>query len=102
MNEGTFVTVNPSTGEDIEAFSFFTPEQIDRAVARADWSFQAFRKVSVHRRAELFANLGSALRRNGAQLAKVISTEMGKILREAEAEIEKCAHEAEWYSEHGP
>ena len=102
MNEGTFVTVNPSTGEEIEAFSFFTPEQIDRAVARADWSFQAFRKVSVHRRAELFANLGSALRRNGAQLAKVISTEMGKILREAEAEIEKCAHEAEWYAEHGP
>jgi acyl-CoA reductase-like NAD-dependent aldehyde dehydrogenase len=27
---------------------------------------------------------------------------MGKILREAEAEIEKCAHEAEWYAEHGP
>jgi acyl-CoA reductase-like NAD-dependent aldehyde dehydrogenase len=102
MNEATFVTVNPSTGQEIEAFSFFTPEQIDRAVARADWSFQAFRKVSVHKRAELFANLGSALRRNRAQLAKVISTEMGKILREAEAEIEKCAHEAEWYAEHGP
>jgi acyl-CoA reductase-like NAD-dependent aldehyde dehydrogenase len=102
MNEATFVTVNPSTGQEIEAFSFFTPEQIDRAVARADWSFQAFRKVSVHKRAELFANLGSALRRNRAQLAKVISTEMGKIFREAEAEIEKCAHEAEWYAEHGP
>jgi acyl-CoA reductase-like NAD-dependent aldehyde dehydrogenase len=27
---------------------------------------------------------------------------MGKILSEAEAEIEKCAHEAEWYAEHGP
>jgi hypothetical protein len=42
------------------------------------------------------------LRKNKAQLAKVISTEMGKIFSEAEAEIEKCAHEADWYAEHGP
>jgi acyl-CoA reductase-like NAD-dependent aldehyde dehydrogenase len=27
---------------------------------------------------------------------------MGKILSEAEAEVEKCAHEADWYAEHGP
>src|SRR5215470_17832088 len=27
---------------------------------------------------------------------------MGKIFSEAEAEIEKCAHEADWYAEHGP
>src|SRR5262249_31713646 len=48
------------------------------------------------------ADLGSALRKNKAQLAKIISTEMGKILSEAEAEIAKCAHEADWYAEHGP
>ena len=27
---------------------------------------------------------------------------MGKIFSEAEAEVEKCAHEADWYAEHGP
>ena len=27
---------------------------------------------------------------------------MGKISVEAEAEIEKCAMEADWYAEHGP
>jgi acyl-CoA reductase-like NAD-dependent aldehyde dehydrogenase len=27
---------------------------------------------------------------------------MGKILSEAEAEVEKCAGEADWYAEHGP
>ena len=42
------------------------------------------------------------MRKNKAQLAKVISTEMEKIFSEAEAEIEKCAHEADWYAEHGP
>src|SRR5262249_51561518 len=102
VNKAGFTTVNPSTGEEIEAFSYFTPAQIEKLVARADKSFQSFRKLSVHKRAQLFTELGNSLRKNKAQLAKIISTEMGKIFSEAEAEIEKCAHEADWYSEHGP
>src|SRR5215813_5310898 len=102
MNETGFATVNPATAEELEAFSYFTPAQIEKVVARADEGFQSFRKLSVHRRARLLADLGGALRKNKAQLAKIISTEMGKILSEAEAEIEQCAHEADWYAEHGP
>jgi acyl-CoA reductase-like NAD-dependent aldehyde dehydrogenase len=102
MNKAGFATVNPSTGEEIEAFSYFTEAQTEKVVARADKSFQSFRELAVHKRAQLFTDLGNTLRKNKAQLAKVISTEMGKIFSEAEAEIEKCAHEADWYAEHGP
>ena len=56
----------------------------------------------MHQRAQLLSKLASTLRKNKAQLAKVIPTEMGKILSEAEAEVEKCAWEADWYAEHGP
>jgi succinate-semialdehyde dehydrogenase len=97
-----FATVNPSTGTEIESFSFFSPAQTEEVVARADKSFQSFRKLSVHKRAELFSGLASALKKNKAQLARVITTEMRKTLSEAEAEVEKCAHEADWYAEHGP
>src|SRR5215475_90824 len=92
MNKAGFATVNPSTGEEIEAFSYFTPAQTEKVVARADKSFQSFRELPVHKRAQLFTDLGNTLRKNKVQLAKVISTEMGKIFSEAEAEIEKCAH----------
>src|SRR5215831_14462893 len=102
MNKAGFATVNPSTGEEIEAFSYFTPAQTEKVVARADKSFQSFRELPVHKRARLFTELGNALRKHKAQLAKVISTEMGKIFSEAEAEVEKCAHEADWYAENGP
>src|SRR5215813_3654918 len=102
MNRAGFATVNPSTGEEIEAFSYFTPVQTEKVVVRADESFQSFRELPVHKRAQLLSNLATALRRNATPLAKMITTEMGKILSEAEAEVEKCAHEAEWYAEHGP
>lgn len=97
-----FATINPSTGEEIETFLYFTPAKTEKVVARADKSFHLFRKLPVHQRARLFSSLANALRRNKAQLAKVITTEMGKIFSEAEAEIEKCAHEADWYAQHGP
>ena len=102
MNTSGFATVNPSTGEQIDTFSYFTPAQTEEVVARADESFQSFRRLSVHKRAQLLSNLGTSLRKNKAQLAKVITTEMGKVSVEAEAEVDKCAHEADWYTEHGP
>src|SRR5215510_9155599 len=102
MSTSGFTTVNPSTGAEIETFSFFNPAQTEEVVAQADQSFQSFRKLPVHKRAELFSSLASTLRKNRAQLAKVITTEMGKIFSEAEAEVEKCAHEADWYAETGP
>src|SRR5262245_29882141 len=102
MNRAGFTTVNPSTGEELEAFSYFTPAQTEEVVSAAAKSFQAFRKLSVHTRAQLFGDLAKTLRHSKAYLAKIVSTEMGKIFSEAAAEIEKCAHEADWYAEHGP
>src|SRR5262249_20065645 len=76
--------------------------KMEQVLARADKSFQSFRNLSVHKRAQLFCRLAESLRKNKVQLAKVITTEMGKIASEAEAEVEKCAHEADWYAENGP
>lgn len=102
MSSTTFATVNPATGEQIETFEFFDATQIETKLALADKSFHQFRKTSVFERSELLSRLGEALRKNKAALAKVITTEMGKITAEAEGEIEKCAREADWYAEHGP
>jgi acyl-CoA reductase-like NAD-dependent aldehyde dehydrogenase len=94
--------MNPATGEQIETFSFFSPKETETVLARAEKTFQSFRRMSVHQRAQLLSNLAVTLRRNKDQLAKVITIEMGKITAEALAEIEKCATEADWYAEHGP
>jgi succinate-semialdehyde dehydrogenase len=102
MQSSGFSTVNPSTGEQIETFSFYNTSEIEEVLARAEKSFQSFRKLSVHQRARLLSHLAETLRKYKTQLARVITTEMGKILSEAQAEVEKCAWEADWYAEHGP
>ncbi|MBV8137657.1 MAG: NAD-dependent succinate-semialdehyde dehydrogenase [Deltaproteobacteria bacterium] len=102
MSTSGFATVNPSTGAEIETFSFFNPAQTEKIVAQAEECFQSYRKLPVDKRADLFSRLASTLRKNQAQLAKIITTEMGKVFSEAEAEVEKCAHEADWYAEYGP
>jgi acyl-CoA reductase-like NAD-dependent aldehyde dehydrogenase len=102
MDSSSFATVNPATGEQIETFSFYRPSEVETVLSRAESGFRSFRKLDIHRRAQLLTNLAETLRNNKPRLAKVISTEMGKIFSESEAEVEKCAWEAEWYAEHGP
>jgi acyl-CoA reductase-like NAD-dependent aldehyde dehydrogenase len=102
MQSSGFSTVNPADGEQIETFSFYNESEIEEVLDRADKSFRSFRKLPVHRRAALLSDLAKTLRKNKTHLAKVITIEMGKVLSEAEAEIEKCAWEADWYAEHGP
>jgi acyl-CoA reductase-like NAD-dependent aldehyde dehydrogenase len=102
MNTLGFATVNPSTGEQIETFSFYDASRTEEVLVRADRSFQSFRKLSVHKRAQMLSKLAETLRKNKPRLAKAITIEMGKIASEAADEIEKCAREADWYAEHGP
>ena len=102
MNASHFVTTNPATDEQIEEFAYFTPGETEAVIARADTCFKSYKHLPIFERAKLLSNLANVLRRSKAQLAKVITLEMGKILSEAEAEVEKCAWEADWYAEHGP
>jgi succinate-semialdehyde dehydrogenase len=102
LTPSSFSTVNPADEEQIETFSYFTSAETETALTRSDKTFKSFRTLPVHQRAMLLSNLATVLRKNKDQLAKVITTEMGKIPAEAFAEIEKCAMEADWYAEHGP
>src|SRR5215510_6935116 len=79
MSSNGFVTVNPSTGEEIETFSFYGDAQIEKTLALSEESFRTYRKLSVYKRAQFLSQLAEALRKNKAKLAKVITTEMGKV-----------------------
>jgi acyl-CoA reductase-like NAD-dependent aldehyde dehydrogenase len=93
-------SINPATEEVLKRFEPDTREQVEQALGRAIAAFPAWRKRSFPERAQLMRQAASRLRQEKPRLAGIITTEMGKPLGEAEAEIGKCAWGCEYYAEH--
>ena len=95
-------TINPATGAVIARYPLDDEARIERTVAESGAGFRAWRDLAVERRAEVMAALAATLESRKEALAGLITTEMGKTLREARAEVQKSADLARWYAEHGP
>lgn len=90
---------NPYNGELIEKFKEFTNPEIEEALDKADKRFKKWRKTSFQDRAELMKKAAKELKKNKDEYARDISLEMGKPIKQAVAEIEKCAWVCEYYAE---
>jgi succinate-semialdehyde dehydrogenase / glutarate-semialdehyde dehydrogenase len=97
----TLKSVNPATGEQLAEFEATTPEEVEAALALADDAFREWRARAVQQRAALFGKLAETLRANSEQLARLVTDEMGKILAEARAEVEKSALFCDYFAERG-
>lgn len=93
-------TINPYTGETVAVFEELSQDQINEKLAISDQAFLIHKSTSYQTRAERMLKIASLLKSKKTHLAKVITTEMGKLLRESEAEIEKCALVCEYYATH--
>ena len=94
-------SINPYTGELIEAFKSFSDEHVDHVLDRAESGRQIWQQFSHLERTAYFKALAAQLRHDAPRLALLIVSEMGKPITEAFAEIEKCAWACEYYAEQG-
>lgn len=96
------VTVNPADGNRIARHQVHSPADLELILesvyrAQPDW---AARDVSD--RADALRAVAAGLRAGREQLADLVVTEMGKPVREALAEVDKCAWVCEYYADNGP
>ena len=92
-------SINPATGEVIETFEPFNQQQINAALDQAQQAFRQWRATSFDERARLTREIARTLRAQKERLARVMTLEMGKPVVEAEAEVEKCAWNCDFYAE---
>ncbi len=92
-------SINPANEEVIETFEAFTDQQIDEALEQAKAAFKVWRGSSFSERSILFHRFATYLRDNKTRLAEIATREMGKTVVEAEAEVEKCAFNCDYYAE---
>lgn len=100
-NSHTFLSRNPADGAVFGETTAMDASGLDRALEKASlcavtWAHSEF----VERRALLEA-LAAQLESDQRRLAGLITSEMGKLRAEAEAEIDKCAWVCRFYADHG-
>ena len=98
----TYRVQNPATGEVLETFETASDTQIADAIERADDVYREWRMRSVHDRAGAIQRIADLVRERSAELARMISLEMGKSTSEAVEEVEFAASIFEYYAVHGP
>lgn len=93
-------SINPTTGERLKTFDTWSDARTETALAAAAAAAPAWQTTSFSERAHRFRHAAAELRNNIDHYASLITLEMGKIAREARAEIEKCAWGCDFYAEY--
>ena len=95
-------TINPATGETVKTFQPLPDDALEEKLARAATAWASYRRTSPQERAGWLRAAADVLDSDGAAVAELMVTEMGKTLAAAKAETGKCATALRWYAEHGP
>ncbi len=92
-------SINPFTGEIIREYREHSTSEVVQIIRDVNSSWLTWKETSFASRSILMNNAASILRTRKEEFARLMSTEMGKLLRESMAEIEKCAWVCEYYAE---
>ena len=97
----TIKTINPSTGEVIQEYENITKDEIINKTKKAKEAFYEWKKDYNKRVGFLYA-FADAFKKDKENLARTATMEMGKAIKEARAEVEKCALAIEYFADNGP
>lgn len=92
-------SINPATGEVIKDFAELTDEQIEQKLADAHTAFQTWKDTPLEERTNHLRAIARVMREGKAELAAVITGEVGKTLAASEAEVEKSASALDFYAD---
>jgi len=95
---GTSEIRNPATGEIVDRVAAGTQEDVDRAIDAAEAAFKKWSAVPPPKRAEILFTAAHILKDREKELARLLTLEQGKPLREAILEIRRFTHTLEHYA----
>lgn len=92
-------SINPATAEKLKDFAVHDAAEVEARLERAEQAFQRHRGRSFDERAQLMMEAASLLNTEKETLARIITLEMGKVLRASIEEVEKCSRTCRFYAE---
>jgi succinate-semialdehyde dehydrogenase/glutarate-semialdehyde dehydrogenase len=93
-------SINPVTGEVLKTFEPLTDQELEHKLALADRASATYKHSSFRDRAQWMNQAADILESKKTEFGIIMTIEMGKTLKSAIAEIEKCANLCRFYAEH--
>ncbi|WP_131742018.1 NADP-dependent succinic semialdehyde dehydrogenase [Actinomadura roseirufa] len=94
----TIATTNPATGRVEKTFDALAEDEIDRRIGRAATAFASYRTTAIGERAAWMRAAADILDGEAGRIGAMLTAEMGKTLKAAEAEARKCAAACRYYA----
>lgn len=91
---------NPWTGQVDYRYDYVDAAAVEAILAASAAAFPAWSALSLAERGASLMRVAAQLREHRERLAGIMSAEMGKLRREALAEVEKCAGACDYYASH--
>ncbi len=98
----SFAAINPVNGQTITKIPAWNETQLNEALHQVAITTPIWAATPLTERCTLTQKVGQILRDKRDEYANLISREMGKLITESRAEIEKCALACDYYTEYGP
>ncbi|MEJ2361400.1 MAG: NAD-dependent succinate-semialdehyde dehydrogenase [Gammaproteobacteria bacterium] len=97
----SFTVINPATGEQVMEIDAWDDTRIEQALAQTAAITPQWAATPINERIELMRRAGQVLRDNADRYGALITQEMGKLLKDARGEVEKCATVCDYYADNG-
>ncbi len=95
----TIASINPTTGETLKTYPAMTSEQIEQALSKAQATFESYPSTTFEQRGQWMHRAAEVLLAQKEDFGRLMTLEMGKTLKSAIAEVEKCATVCRYYAD---
>ena len=92
-------SINPFNNKLIKEYKEFSTSDVDSIINDVHKAWGNWKNTSFALRSKLMKNAGEILRSESQKFAELMTSEMGKVITQAKAEIEKCAALCDYYAE---
>lgn len=96
----TVETINPANGKVEYRHELMDAVAIEARLATAVRAFAGWSALPLAERGDHLRRVAAQLRQRREDIQRIMTAEMGKLRREALAEIDKCANACDYYAEH--
>lgn len=102
MTDRTITTINPYTEDTLSTYDMMSDDQMIAALEACHAAFDDWRLTPLSHRAEVISRIGDVLTERKEDFARLMTAEVGKLLKDSRDEIDLCAGICKWTAQQGP